>query len=94
MTIPDSVTLIGVAAFSDCKNLTSVTIGNSVTSIGDYAFCDCTSLESIKYRGSKTQWNAISKGSGWDEYSVLPPNWDIPEYYKINYTLTCNYEGD
>ncbi len=45
--IPNSVTSIGVDAFADCANLTSITIGNGVTSIGNYAFYECTSLTSI-----------------------------------------------
>jgi hypothetical protein len=36
--IPDSVTSIGVCAFSDCYKLTLVPIPDSVTSIGDGAF--------------------------------------------------------
>jgi hypothetical protein len=38
---------IGNEAFSDCYNLTNVTIGNSVTNIGTAAFNDCTSLAAI-----------------------------------------------
>ena len=41
ITIPDSVTSIGVSAFSFCSSLQSVTIPDSVTSIGDEAFDDC-----------------------------------------------------
>ena len=36
--IPDSVTRIGVSAFSGCTSLTSITIPDSVTSIGGSAF--------------------------------------------------------
>ena len=63
--IPNSVTSIGEWAFASCENLTSVTIGNGVTSIGDYAFYDCEYLMSITFKGTKAQWNAISKGSSW-----------------------------
>ena len=76
--IPDSVTNIGTSAFKDCSSLTSVVIGDSVTSIGNQAFYRCTSLTSIKYRGTQSQWNAISKGSWWDLDTG-------------NYTITYNY---
>ena len=65
VTIPDSVTSIGVTigngvtsigshAFYGCTGLTSVTIGNSVTSIGDYAFSYCAGLTSITIPDSVT----------------------------------------
>lgn len=38
---------IGLRAFYNCTDLTSVTIGDSVTSIGNYAFYNCSSLMSI-----------------------------------------------
>ena len=47
VTIPNSVTNIGIHAFSSCYSLQSVTIPNSVTSIGDEAFSDCESLQSV-----------------------------------------------
>ena len=56
-------------AFYNRDDLTSVVIGNSVESIGSSAFSGCNSLMSIKYRGTKTQWNAISKGSSWKPVS-------------------------
>ena len=49
-----SVTSIGVNAFSDCTNLTSVTIPTSVTSIGNYAFSGYSSLTSITIPASVT----------------------------------------
>ncbi|MBR3708637.1 MAG: leucine-rich repeat domain-containing protein, partial [Lentisphaeria bacterium] len=47
ITIPDSVTSIGLYAFSRCSSLTSITIPDSVTSIGRWAFSRCSSLKSI-----------------------------------------------
>ena len=47
ITIPNSVTSIGMRAFIHCRNLENVTISNSVTSIGDHAFYICDSLTSI-----------------------------------------------
>ena len=52
--IPNSVTEIGVSAFSGCAALTSVTIPNSVTSIGVEAFFGCTGLTSITIPNSVT----------------------------------------
>ena len=81
VTIPDSVTSIGYYAFRDCTSLTSVTIGNGVTSIGDYAFSGCASLTSIKYRGTQSQWSAISKSG-------------LSDCNTGNYTITYNYSGN
>ena len=66
ITIPSGVTSIGRSAFSYCESLVSITIPDSVTSIGDSAFYSCTSLETITFKGTEEQWNAITKGDGWD----------------------------
>ena len=81
VTIGNSVTSIGEYAFCGYNSLTSVTIGNSVKWIGDYAFASCSSLTSIKYRGTASQWQAISRGSRWN-------------YNTGNYTITYNYRGN
>ncbi|MBR0335999.1 MAG: leucine-rich repeat domain-containing protein [Alistipes sp.] len=47
VTIPDSVTSIGLGAFSYCTSLTSVTIPDSVTRIGMSAFVGCSSLKEV-----------------------------------------------
>ena len=47
VNIPDSVTIIGQYAFSECTSLDNVVVPNSVTIIDDYAFYNCTSLENI-----------------------------------------------
>ena len=53
-------------AFYGCTGLTSITIPNSVTSIGYGMFSNCSKLTSINFKGTKAEWNAISKGSRWD----------------------------
>ncbi|MBR4368229.1 MAG: leucine-rich repeat domain-containing protein [Prevotella sp.] len=45
--IPNSVTSIGISAFSGCSSLTSIDIPNSVTDIEDYAFRRCPGLTSV-----------------------------------------------
>ena len=46
-----TVTTIGSSAFSECPDLTSVTIPSTVTTIGKWAFSGCTSLASIDFQG-------------------------------------------
>ncbi|MDY2784762.1 MAG: leucine-rich repeat protein [Faecalibacterium sp.] len=47
LDIPSSVTSIGSAAFSSCKDLVSVSGGENVSYLGSMAFLNCSSLASI-----------------------------------------------
>jgi hypothetical protein len=64
-----------------CSGLTNVTIGKGVTNIEGHAFYGCSSLTSINFRGTESQWKAITKGSSWD-------------YGTGSYTITYNYTGE
>ena len=66
ITLPSSLSTIQSYAFYNCENLKTIRIPVSVTSIGNYAFDVCPSLMTVTYPGSKTQWDAISKGSNND----------------------------
>ena len=55
---PYPVTSIGQSAFSDCSDLTSVTIPKSVTSIGWYVFDGCSSLTSISVESGNTVYDS------------------------------------
>ena len=55
VNISDGDTEIGEGAFSDCIDLTSVTIPNSVTSIGEKAFYGCIGLTSVTIPNSVTE---------------------------------------
>ena len=63
------VTGIGMSAFINCDNLTSVTIPNSVSSIYEGAFCNCPALTSIKVNSgnrvydSRDNCNAVIESS-------------------------------
>lgn len=74
VTIPNSVTSIGIKAFYYCKDLTSVTISNSVTSIREQTFAGCKSLTSITIPNSVTsiESEAFSDCSGLT--SITIPN--------------------
>ena len=63
VTIGSGVTSIGGIAFACCNSLTSIIIPESVTSIGDRAFAECYTLEAVYYRGTATQWQAVTIGS-------------------------------
>ena len=85
--IPDSIKSIAAEAFSGCTSLEAIDISSAVTDIGEYAFAGCTSLKKIYFRGTETQWNAISKGYGWDlnieKYDIVYKNSDTTELCKI-----------
>jgi len=59
VTLPDSVTSIGEAAFKYCSSLTSITIPDSVTSIGERAFEDCTSLTNITVNTDNSNYSSV-----------------------------------
>jgi hypothetical protein len=74
MTIPNSVTSIGINAFSACANLTSVTIGNKVASIGDSAFSGCSGLTGVWIPDSVTTIGQGAFGGCTSLTSVMIPN--------------------
>lgn len=49
------------------KEITSVSIPSTIQAIGSSAFGYCTSLTTITYAGSKSSWNAMTKGSNWNQ---------------------------
>lgn len=70
INIPSTVTYIGDSAFSDA-GLTSIIIPMSVKTIDRAAFCNCTSLTSFNYAGTMYDWNKVTKGSQWADYSAF-----------------------
>lgn len=72
--IPNDVTTIGDGAFSDCCDLTSVTIPNSVTNIGGYAFQYCSGLTSVTIPNSVTSIGAYAFFNCTSLTSVNIPN--------------------
>lgn len=55
VTIPNTVTTIGIGAFSGRDDLTSVSIPNSVTTIGNNAFQNCSGLTEVSIPNSVTE---------------------------------------
>ena len=52
VTIPNSVTNLGVNAFSSCSALESVSIGSGISRIGSYAFQYCMALTNVSLSGT------------------------------------------
>lgn len=55
VSIPDSITEIGINAFGGCKKLTHIVIPNSITKIEDISFANCTGLTEISIPDSVTE---------------------------------------
>ena len=71
LTIPSGVTEIKYATFEKCSLLATLNLPASITKIGTYAFKEATALTSINFVGTQSQWNAITKDSGWNNGSSL-----------------------
>lgn len=84
ITLPSSLSTIQSYAFYNCGNLKTIRIPVSVTSIGNCAFDVCPSLMTVTYPGSKTQWDAITKGS----------NNDVLENHLVCNTLEATFTAD
>lgn len=84
ITLPSSLSTIQSYAFYNCGNLKTIRIPVSVTSIGNCAFDVCPSLMTVTYPGSKTQWDAITKGR----------NSDVLENHLICAMLEATFTAD
>ena len=89
ITISDSVTSVGKAAFSDCTSLSSVTIGKNVKVIGELAFCGCSKIKSIAVPDSVTSigYSAFSSCSMLQTIS-LSSNLTTIESYAFEWCIS------
>jgi hypothetical protein len=62
----ENVTRIGKYALSVGADLHSIRLTSSLKSIDEYACLKASSLNRIYFDGTVEQWNAISKGKGWN----------------------------
>ena len=61
--------------------VTELVIPDGVTSIGKEAFDACSYLKDITYKGTKAEWQKITKGEDWISY------------YRMDFTVHCT-DGD
>lgn len=64
--IPDGVKRINAGLISGCSNLNRVTLPLSITNLEYGAFFNNDKFININYLGTKEQWAAIKKTSGWN----------------------------
>ncbi len=69
LVVPDKVVKIKYGAFQNCYELTSITLGKKVKIIENFVFMFCNSLQEIVYKGTKAEWNIISKEQYWNSNS-------------------------
>lgn len=62
VTIPESVTFIGLNAFNNCENLTTLSLGEHIKTIGDGAFEDCSQLTGVTIPQSVTSIGGLAFG--------------------------------
>ncbi len=93
--ISEGIASIGNNAFSGCTNINTISISSTITSIGSGALYGDTSLAYILFNGTNTQWNAISKGSHWDDntgaYTLIVGSAGLS--YTSNGDGTCYVSG-
>lgn len=68
VALPSGITEIAESTFMNCSSLTEATIPAGVTSIGYQAFYGCRSLATLDFGGSTDDWNAIQKGTAWNQH--------------------------
>jgi len=79
--IPDSVIRIERSAFENCSSIESITLPLSITEIKQDAFGKMVNITSIHYKGTKEQWNGITRGVSW---MTVPKDSTKPTLYCLD----------
>lgn len=77
---PKRTVVVGTYAFYGCTALAKIALPQNIT-IGQQTFYNCTSLKDIFYDGTMAEWEAVTKGDGWNDntgaYTVHCTDGDI-----------------
>jgi hypothetical protein len=63
----EGVEVIDHFAFWNCPSMTAIHIPRSTSDIGIQAFAYCFDLRDVYYAGTMAEWEAVSKGEGWNQ---------------------------
>lgn len=66
VNISGGVTVIGPFAFAECKRMEKIIFPDTLTKINRSAVAGCEKLNLIIFKGTKLQWESISKTETWD----------------------------
>ena len=96
-TIPDTVIGIGTYSFSDCVNITELSIPYRVKTIELYAFSYLPALTDVYYGASQRWWNRIYIGEGNDVLEKVPIHFNdgpVPGTFTSGYYTYRVEEGN
>ena len=57
--IPNNIEMVGYNAFSECAELTRITLPESITNIGKYAFDVTSQYPKLDYLGTVEEWEKV-----------------------------------
>ena len=90
VTIPNSVTIIGNAAFCGCSGLTSITIPNSVKRIRENAFAYCSKLENVYCYAEKVP---LTDATAFEDSNIRYSTLYVPSSALSSYKTTAPWSG-
>lgn len=90
VNLPNTVTIIGWAAFYGCTSLETFVVNEGATRIMDFAFYDCTSLTKLYIPASVTTIDEDILGSAKDTVTIYCKSGSVAETYAIEKGI--NYE--
>ena len=78
ITLPDTITDVGIYSFSGCTNLESVEWGDSITGIASRTFNECSALKNVTIPANTDEiGSAAFKGCGSLESIIIPEKVEI-----------------